>query len=281
MTLLLHTALVWALASPGAIPLHASLQEAAEPPSQDYHPAHITIDTSALRSDLDPEEVDKQQDLFERDVPTFFLGKSRLVETASDDAAEVRIIVRWDDFADFRYGVRIEATTPDGRDHDTSFVFQGDEHDLLTRMKDEVPTVLGWLERPDEAAPPPPSSTPPPGDVSSTGKTTPAPEPRLHALGKAGIGVAAVGLAAGIAGAVLFTRTDLETTLNGERRERTQERGHPALSVALMAAGGAVLITGAALLATDLARPAKPKARAHLTPVLSTSGGGLSLSGRF
>ena len=281
MNPLLHTALVWALTSPGANPLHTALQEASEPASQDYHPAHITIDTSALRSDLDPQEVDKQQDLFERDVPTFFLGETQLVETASDDSAEIRIIVRWDDFADFRYGVRIEATTPDGREHDTSFVFQGDEHDLLTRMKDEVPTVLGWLERPDEATPPPASSTPSPGNLSSPGETTPPPEPRLHALGKAGIGVAAVGLAAGIAGVVLFTRTDLDTTLNGDRRERTQERSHPTLSVALMAAGGAVLITGAALLATDLARPAKPKARAHLTPVLSSSGGGLSLSGRF
>ena len=286
MTSLLPAALTLSLALPAPLPPYAATVERAEP-SQEHYRAHIAIDTEALREAQDETEVERQQDLFDRDVPTLFRSELEVASDRGKDTAQVNITVRWADFSDFRYGVTIEAVTPDGRKNETSFDFQGDEHDLVDRLKDEVPTVVAWLEHSEDEQPSSPEAEHDP--VEGTPPSTPVPPqpdaPRLHPMGKAGIGVAAVGLAAGVTGAVLFTLTEPANMLDGGSRASGEERRFPIASIALMAVGGTALVTGIALLATDLSKSSKktdPKtSRASLSPMLSPQGGGLSLSGRF
>ena len=285
MTSLLPAALTLSLAIPAPSLAHATTVERSEP-AQEHYRAHIAIDTEALREAQDAQEVERQQDLFDRDVPTLFRSELEVSPDSEDDTAQVSITVRWADFADFRYGVTIEAVTPDGRKNETSFDFQGDEHDHIERLRNEVPTDVAWLERSEDEQPPPESEHPP---VKGTTPSAPPPSQpgplRLHPLGKAGIGVATVGLAAGVAGTVLFTLTEPANMLDGGSRASGEERRFPVASIALMTAGGAALVTGIALLATDLSRSSKKTksktSRASLSPMLSPQGGGLSLSGRF
>ena len=284
MTSLLPAALALSLALPSLPPAYAAAIEQAEP-SQEYYRAHIVIDTEALREAQDATEVERQQDLFDRDVPPLFRGELEVASDHGEDTAQVSITVRWADFADFRYGVTIETVTPDGRKNETSFDFQGDEHDLVDRLKGEVPTVVAWLERPNDEQPPETEHDPAEGTNPSAPVTPQPGVHRLHPLGKAGIGVAAVGLAAGVTGAILFTLTEPANMLDRGSRASGEERRFPVASIALMAAGGAALVTGIALLATDLSSSSKktdPKAsQTSLSPMLSPQGGGLSLSGRF
>lgn len=281
MNLLLHTIFATTLVGPTPLALRTAEGSAAEPSEQGHYPARVTIDTTGLQhNDLPSEDVRRQQELFERDLPSQFL-KVGLADAETEDAADVRVLFRWDDFGEFRYGVTFEVTTPDGQQHEHSLVFQGEAHDLLEHLKGEVPAVIALLERRAETSPASPD-TPPPKTTPPGSETPPPQDPRLHTMGKAGIGVAAVGVAAGVTGAVLFTLTKNETTFgSGDGKTLDEQRRLPVLSVGLMVGGGLAVAAGISFLAADLARTKKAPKKTVLLPSVSPESAGFSLAGRF
>ena len=97
----------------------------------------------------------------------------------------------------------------------------------------------------------------------------------LTTLGKAGIGVGVVGIAALVPGIILAVLPD-KPVVNAELRSTTVP------GAVLAAGGGAALITGAVLLGIDLGRR-KNRSQAALRPgpVFGPDFAGASLSGRF
>lgn len=113
----------------------------------------------------------------------------------------------------------------------------------------------------DAAVPSLPAQAPDPATTQSPTTTTTAITPTqqddtrrgLSPIGKAGIGVAVVGLAGAVAGAVLLTRPPKDVDMELET-ERTSFRT-PGIGV--LAGGAAVLVVGIALIAVDRARAKK------------------------
>lgn len=97
----------------------------------------------------------------------------------------------------------------------------------------------------------------------------------LGTLGKVGIGVGVVGIAALVPGIILAVLPP-KPIANADRRTTTVP------GAVLAAGGGAALITGAVLLGIDLGRrKRRSQARLHPSPVLGPDFAGASLSGRF
>lgn len=276
MNLLLTTILATTLVGYSPFSLRTAGSSVFEPNEQSHYPAHVTIDTTGLQhDDLPPEDVKNQQHLFERDLPSQFL-EDGLPDAQTDDAAQVRVLFRWDDFAEYRYAVTFEVTTPDGRSQEHSVVFQGEEHDLLDRLKEEVPAVIALLERPpaQEGAAP---ITPPPVEPE-----TPA-EPVRKVEGRAllwtGVGLSVVGAGLVPAGVVLHMQTDqTDDGLSGSSVER---RNPVALTGALIGVGAVALGAGVALIVIGAKKGKSSKKTAQLAPSVSPTHVGLSFQTRF
>lgn len=139
---------------------------------------------------------------------------------------------------------------------------------------------------------PPVSTTPVPavGPTDPVAPTTDVPprtvddppRPRrapLGTLGKAGVGVLAVGVGALVPGIVLAVLPDKVGIVGGnELDKRTISTRIP--GIALAAGGGAAIIAGAVLLAVDRKR-ARSQARLQVAPAWVRRGLGISIEGRF
>lgn len=276
MNFLAHTLLATTLVGTSPISSQAVEGSISDPSEQSHYRADVIIDTTALQHDEFPEtEIQRQQDLFERDLPAQFLEVGA-PETGSEDAARVRVLFRWDDFNEFRYGVTFEVTTPDGQVREHAIVFQGDEHDLIERLKDEVPAVIALLERP----PTPQETTPPPSAPADPQQPLPPPNrPQGRGLLWTGVGLTIVGAALLPTGIVLHMQTDERN--DGLTRVLNQRRHPVALTGTLIGVGAAALGAGVPLIIVGAKKGKPSKKRAQLTPSASPNHVGFSLHGRF
>jgi len=275
MNPLLNTILAATLAGPAQLTFQPEADRTVVP-EVDHYSAFVTIDTTGLlHDDFGLEDVERQQDIFERDLPSLFLEVG-LADARAKDTAEVRVLFRWDDFDEFRYGVTFEVTTPDGDQHEHSLVFQGDGHDLLEHLKGEIPAVIALLERPPEhedADPLPPT----PSGPKTPPETTPKPEGR--ALLWTGVGLSILGAALVPTGVVLHMQTDEDR--NNFESTKTGRRHPLPLTAGLMGLGGVALGAGVALIVVGVKKGKQSKKRALLVPSASPSHVGLTLQGRF
>ncbi len=125
----------------------------------------------------------------------------------------------------------------------------------------------GGTAGPTEPPAPDASTRQPPRD----GKTAP-----LGPAGWAGVGVAVVGAGLLIGGGVLYGRENV----GGTQLEATRESFRPT-AIPLLAAGGAGLLAGAALLIVDLTVLKRRRSGVALRPVLTRTAAGVSLHGSF
>lgn len=280
MNLLLHTIITASLTGPAPIASEPPRDEASTSTTDgDHYPAHITIDTTGLaHDDFGPDDVQKQQDVFERDLPPLFLDAG-LADAESLNSAEVLVLFHWDDFAKFQYGVTFQVTPPDGEQREHSLVFQGDEYDLLKHLKGEVPSVIALLERPSGPQDVAPRPLPPTGPEAPS-DTNPGAEPK-HTLRWVGVGVGLAGLAAGVTGAVLMPRSRSQPQFEDQRFGSEMQRRHPLpITAALVGIGGAGVLAGVVLIVIDTRR-AKNAKRASVAPTFGNQRVGLTLTGRF
>lgn len=227
------------------------------------------------------EVVGRLGDAFgEQDVP--------LVKTDAD--AVVRIGLEWKVYLDSHYQVRIEVE----RDGKTEVVSDSlecvlcDGPKLAELLAKQVPAIVERLEV--EATEPAPAETPTEEGAETGDEPSESPEvdrePRgkkIGPLGYAGIGSAALGAAGVIVGAVHLARGEqraLEPDLRFERVDDYRPAGAVFLGV-----GGAVLLTGVALIVVDQTVMKKRRAatakRPTLSPTFHAHGAGLALSARF
>lgn len=132
--------------------------------------------------------------------------------------------------------------------------------------------------------PPPPQGTDSPSDTAGAPQDTSTGERgTLTPLGKAGIGVAAVGLAAGITGAALFLPREDTPEFGPNDEQRNQERFRfRNAAVGLSVGGGVALGAGITMLLLDLRRSKEqPSKTTTVAPALSPEGAGISILGRF
>ena len=274
MTILCHTPLLLSLAAANS---SAIVERAPTDDDVDFrYPAFVVLDTSPLAEDEPADLVEKQDAFFRAKVPPMFLGQVELVDARSEGVAELRVAFAWESYDKFIYRVTVEATLPGGETRETSFAFQGDEHDLLARLEEELPTVVAWLERPEEG------TEPVPGPVSQPPVTKPPTsndEPEGHGLLWTGAGLSAVGAALIPTGVVLGTLTDTEP--DGLGFDDTNRRHSPAVTGTLIGVGAAALVVGVPLIVVGTKRLKKSKSRASVLPNASPSHVGFSIQGRF
>lgn len=182
------------------------------------------------------------------------------------------------------YGLTIHAENDGVRLESAVFESQCEQclmDDLVEKTRVGIDAQLAAIREADAAARAPSDTATPPGD---TGTQTPedvaAPPPDrspakpLRAMGKAGIGllvVGAVGLGVGIGLAVRGEKVDQGQELD------TVDLGPP--GYAILAVGGAALVTGAVLLGVDRVR-AKRRAQAF-APLVGPRMVGFAVAGRF
>lgn len=258
--------------------------ETAPPPAKESEPdlyaAHVTVDAEKLREGLSEKEVARQQEFFEERLSATFAGKTPPAEPGSDDMAEVRFVLSWANFDEFQYSVAIEVTLPDGKKQETSFTFQGIEEDLFARMKDEVPNVLTWLERPEDNTPPPPAESHDPPPKVKHPKPGPAPK-RFWITAGVGTAIAAGGLGVLGFGAYRLSQGDQTTLLDDGLTEETTKNQRQ--GIIWTAAGAGAVIAGVALIVVDTTTLwKKRKARSlSVAPFRQQATTGLTLQGRF
>ncbi len=200
-------------------------------------------------------------------------------------AAKLRVAVGWNDVATFDYRLRIRFEAHDGMDVRTDDRPTGpdaSESALGGMVEAALDRLLDDWERDRKAqaaALPPPVVTLPPGSVPGGDggpKADRAPRSSpLGAMGWSGVGLLLAGAASVGAGVGLFA---LDTT--DHPTESTKLRDWQVGAIAFTVAGGAAMITGAALVGVDARRRAADR-KLRVAPSAGATGGGLSLAGRF
>lgn len=116
------------------------------------------------------------------------------------------------------------------------------EAELVDHVEAAIDRVVPKLPVHESTEVPPPRVDP---GADGGGRAAP-----LGGLGKAGIGVMVLGVAAGVAGAVVFTR---KTKVENDELVR-EETSYRTPGIAVLSAGVAVLVAGVTMLAVDRAR---------------------------
>lgn len=204
------------------------------------------------------------------------------VEVAEDDAAPAILVhLSWASYEDSIYDVRIEARRA-GRSPQLfeSFECECTNSELAAAVTARLPAALQLLEErePEEAAPAVEPEPTAPGEHIVEGTEDPdrdAPRRPLGTIGRAGIGVAAVGVAALIGGGVVFVQGRKPDEPPGRAQARTGRDFEPP-GIVSMVAGGAAVLTGAVLLIVD-----RRRVRRAAQVVVLPSSGGVVVTGRF
>lgn len=223
------------------------------------------------------------------DDTTYFVrtdGAKALAETHGvrvvDEPSAPVIIVRlsWVSYAKSNYSVRIEVARS-GKPPELVETFEctcGDS-DLTAAVIARLPAALERLETRESPTSDPlveqePASAEPVA-ATANGPTDGMARKRLGGLGRAGIGVGAVGAATLVSGGIVYAQGRRPEQPLGQFEERDGKDFRPP-GIALMVTGGAALVTGVVLLAVD-----RRKARRSSAALVVPSPGGLVLTGRF
>lgn len=202
---------------------------------------------------------------------------------ASDDAdRRVAVTIAWSSASRGDYAISLHATAPGAE----AFELQAAEcegcssPELLTRVALDLPAALDGLKaraaHEDADTPPPavPTASPPPRPPVHSERLVPHDRGRMRLghLGRAGIGVATVGVAAIITGAVLWA--EARASHPSDSRYRLSLR---APGIATVAGGlGAAAVGGTMVgIGTHRAR------RITLSPVVGPAHAGTAISGSF
>lgn len=264
---------------------------AASPSAEDsfYYPTDLELTADAMTAHASAEVVEAKRAEVERGVLELLKKHKIELRSQGTDAARLGIELAWLNAKRTTYVVKISCERPDGGTHTLSFETLGDHFDVLERIEKDLPTILGWLERPSltetsDVPPPttaPTDTSPPPPDTQ--------PDRRIGPLGWTGIALMAAGIGPLVAGAVLYpqTRTRLvqvDTETGYTIGEKTGPR-HPVTTTGtLIGVGSVFIVTGIGLLVGDQVRRKKhhrERSSSTLSPTFSAEHVGLTLTGSF
>ncbi|MCX4240147.1 hypothetical protein [Paraliomyxa miuraensis] len=272
-----------------------ALLVAGSPAGADASPSESTASSTAVdavRFEVDHSALLDQQMAeaaeasarFVREDAVKALGEQHGVAAVDDrDAPAVVVRLSWKDYENSVYRIEILAQRP-GESLGTVEAFEANcinDTALAEAVVGKLGAALAVLEEPEPQAEVG-EQEPKPGPGTDHGHETAPPEtpddrPRkpLGVLGRAGIGVAVVGVGTLVSGGILFAvgeRFDPST----RRVPDLDGRNFAPPGVALMVTGGAALAAGAILLLVD-----RTQAKQRTAALLLPSPGGLSITGRF
>ncbi|MEX1366782.1 MAG: hypothetical protein AB1Z98_26890 [Nannocystaceae bacterium] len=151
---------------------------------------------------------------------------------------------------------------------------------LLDRVRSEVALALGTVREwpSDEPEAVAASVVEPPGRMATDDAPPSRDRGGLGLLGWSGVGVATLGVATGVAGAVLWARDD-RLELRPDEPQPVYVNSTRTPGIALVAVGSGALVAGASLLVVDLVR----RRRSRVRPAASLHRGfvGVALAGSF
>lgn len=255
----------------------------------------LKIDVEPLVENSGADDPENERELAEetRDFTTELLSKAleeNGVAVADTDAeATVAVTLDWVNYLDSHYEVTIDLTYG-GK---TQRIADGLECELCDGPKvaglvaGQSAKIAQALKAGDDAADPPPDNPPPedPPPEDPPSETTPKGK-AMGPLGYTGIALTVAGIGTGIGGGVLLARGE-QQSLDGERGQLKVENFRPA-GIGLAATGGALLVTGVALLIVDQTvgrkrrdREAVQKAHGSFAPTLGPDRVGISAIVRF
>lgn len=201
--------------------------------------------------------------------------------SGGSDAA-IRTALAWADYENSHFRVTFWVTPTGGKTKAfaTRTCKMCDPDQLVAQMEEQLAEALTHLE---------PAAGSTAGGTSGTGTGGPddsGPEgtqddrKRITGLGIAGIGFGVVGIAGVAAGAVLTARGTTQDF--GDTNDSVNERNDRPPGIALLAGGGALLLTGIALITVDQIRLRRRAARrTAVAPVVLPRGAGIGFAARF
>jgi hypothetical protein len=273
------------LASPTVSAAGVSLGAFAAPTETADRNVALRIDYQRL---IEQESEASVQDTvsYIRQDTTAALREKHGVEVVDDARSPAIVVVlSWVRHDDSVYGVTIQTRRPgeEARKLET-FECECIDSGLTQAVLERLPAALAKLEE-EAVAEPGPGAGPgsgPAGVGEEPVETDPSGEeaidrPRrpLGAMGKAGIGLLAGGVAGVVAGGIVFAQGRKPDQAPGSSWDATGRNFEPP-GIALMVSGGVALATGVALIVVDR-RKAHRNASARIMP----APGGLVLTGRF
>jgi len=232
------------------------------------------LDPSAPRAKVDASELGT---LSQRTLDVVAYQTVVLAAAHDVGADEIRVKLLWDDAFDVVYGVRVsietDALTLPSDDDDpagplVSRCTECGELELCTATLEGVVEALARYDDALRELPPEPEPAPSAPRPAAGVDARPR---RLGPLGIAGISGLSVGAAMAVVGASLFAPGDGGRV--GVFGPLYQDYRPPAY--ALLAVGGAAMLTGAILLGVDRSGPRSRRRRAALAPMLGPRRAGL------
>jgi hypothetical protein len=268
---------------------YATIVVLATAPAEDdafYYATKLELESDDLAANASAEMVASDRSLIERGLLDLLGHHHIQMAAGADEAAELTVELAWANKKKTIYAVEIRCERPDGGTHSKSFEVLGDADDVLAKIEEDLPTILGWLERPSpskaSAEPPTPTVT----DVSDPPERTGNPR-TVGPLGWTGIALMTAGIGPLVAGAVMFpqTRTRLvqvDTGSGVETQERIEPKYPDALTGALIGVGSVFVVAGVGMLVGDQVRRKKGRARAStFAPTFSAERVGFTITRRF
>lgn len=154
------------------------------------------------------------------------------------------------------------------------------QEDVVARIDAEIPAQLAAIGAARSSATPAPAAPvrPPTADATPPSSPSPDAKPRgIGALGKAGIALGVIGVAALGTGIGLALRP---TRFGQDAADTERDTGRKTLApgIALAVVGGAAIVAAIPLLVVDRRRA---KRTARVTPILTPRWAGLGVSGHF
>ncbi len=259
-----------AAAAPG--PTIAATVAGSETPAAAVNPQAV-LDVDVALGESDGEILGKRLQA----EATTALGESDVDIVQGAAVSKITVEVRWDDDENHAITVRVtnrgEATeVVEG----SPFICDAcGENELITKIREVVPACVPLLAV-QQTSPEPVVDPPPGGD-------DPGPEDRstkrpLKAIGKAGIALMAVGVG-GVAGGAVMLALGERADPNPPDPSNPETTDFRPPGIAVLAVGGALLLTGVGLLVAD--RVSAKKHSAVVAPAIGPRFTGLAISARF
>lgn len=242
--------------------------------TQDHYKTKVSVEVSTLAVDKEPNHARDVRETVDTDILGPLRAKHGLVLVSDGTPpATLTITIEWKDFSQSLYTVKLAAQTPTSKPVSKEFEFQGLEYELSDRLKQEIPTILAWLEV-SEAPPSPSRHEPNPADET----------PPLKAINR----TEAIGLGLGIGGVVLLVpsvvvlanRATRNAQTNADTEDQELKRGVFVASVVGVALGTGLAIGGIGTFVYGR-RAKKKRATGRVTPVLGPSHAGIAFATRF
>lgn len=204
-----------------------------------------------------------------------------LVEAA--EAAKIMVAVSWNENDDHAIEVKVATQGSDAAPEGSPYVCEAcNENQLIAKVAEAVADAVPLLPEPaDDGTTETPAGTGDPTHNGTTGTEDGTGKRGLGTLGKVGIPVMVLGLGGVVAGSVMLGIGEKEE-IEADDPEAGEAVDYRPPGIGAVAAGGALLVAGAALLIADRLRARRGKpSRTTWHPFATPRTAGVSLTTRF